>query len=69
MTDITVLINGEDRSLPSQLTIEQMLEALDLPRQRVAIELNQKVLPRSEWPQILVRDRDRIEVVHFVGGG
>lgn len=69
MTDISVRINGEERSLPGDVTIDAMLGVLDLPRQRVAIELNDTVVRRADWPATVLHDRDKIEVVHFVGGG
>ncbi|MEO6050772.1 MAG: sulfur carrier protein ThiS [Pyrinomonadaceae bacterium] len=46
-----------------------MLELFSLPKQRVAIELNNAVVRRAAWPETIVRVRDKIEVVHFVGGG
>jgi thiamine biosynthesis protein ThiS len=40
-----------------------------LPSERVAIELNRQVVRKKDWESILVNDADRIEIVHFVGGG
>jgi len=66
---MTIFINGEARELDDGLTVAGMLDALELPKQRVAIELNRQVIRKQEWESIKVSDNDRIEVVHFVGGG
>ncbi|MEP6787633.1 MAG: sulfur carrier protein ThiS [Acidobacteriota bacterium] len=69
MAAINILLNGETREVPGDIDLDQLLELFSLPRQRVAIELNNDVVRRAEWPQKIVRDGDKIEVVHFVGGG
>jgi thiamine biosynthesis protein ThiS len=66
---MTIFINGEARELDDGLTVAAMLDALRLPKQRVAIELNRRVVRKQEWESTAVSDNDRIEVVHFVGGG
>lgn len=66
---MTIFINGEARELESGFTIAAMLDTLELPTQRVAIELNRRVIRKQEWESTKVADNDRIEVVHFVGGG
>jgi sulfur carrier protein len=50
-------------------SVETLVEDLNLPMQRLAVELNGKVVRRSDWPKTPVNDGDRLEVVHFVGGG
>jgi len=42
---------------------------LDLPAQRVAVELNRNVVRRNDWSSTMLQDDDRLEIVHFVGGG
>lgn len=64
-----VTINGEIKELESEVTLDRLLELFSLPSQRVAIELNREVIRRQSWNSTVVRDDDRIEVVHFVGGG
>ena len=66
---MTIFINGEARQLDDGLTVAAMLDTLELPKQRVAIELNRQVIRKQEWDSTPVSDNDRIEVVHFVGGG
>lgn len=66
---MTIFINGEARDLEGVSTLAALLEALDLPRQRVAIELNQQVIRKQDWKSTDLNENDRVEVVHFVGGG
>jgi thiamine biosynthesis protein ThiS len=66
---VEITVNGEAKRVPAGSTVEQLVERLDLPRQRVAIELNQQVVRRAEWGAVSVKEGDRLEVVHFVGGG
>ena len=64
-----VLINGEERELSKSITLTDLVESLELSTQRVAIELNRTVIRKKDWAGTSVNDGDRIEVVHFVGGG
>lgn len=64
-----VTVNGEARALAGEVTLFELLEMLDLPKERVAIELNRDVIRKKDWENVIVKDSDRIEVVHFVGGG
>ena len=64
-----VTINGEIKELESEVTLSRLLELFSLPSQRVAVELNREVIRRQAWDSTVVRDDDRIEIVHFVGGG
>lgn len=69
MAEISIILNGEVRQVRSDTTLDSLIEYFSLPRQRVAIEYNNSVARRIDWPKIIVRESDRIEVVHFVGGG
>lgn len=69
MATILIVLNGETREVPPEIDLDKLLERFSLPKQRVAIELNKTVVRRAEWPKTIIRDRDRIEVVHLVGGG
>ena len=64
-----VYINGEAREFSSPLSLAQLIAELDLPPARIAVELNRTVVRRNEWSTTDLRDDDRIEIVHFVGGG
>jgi thiamine biosynthesis protein ThiS len=62
-------INGEARDVPEGLNVPNLLAHLGLNPARVAIERNLEILPRSAWEATLLAAGDRLEIVHFVGGG
>ena len=64
-----VHVNGEVRELSGALSLAELVTQLDLPAARIAIELNREVVRRSDWDSTMLKDDDRIEIVHFVGGG
>lgn len=64
-----VFINGETKELAKQFNLLELLRQFSLPSERVAIELNREVVRKKDWESILINDADRIEIVHFVGGG
>jgi sulfur carrier protein len=62
-------INGEPHDFASPLSLSALLEQLGMKPDRVAIELNRGIVPREQWAQTSLDDGDRLEIVHFVGGG
>ncbi len=66
---IQIVVNGEAREVPTGLGVTDLLLHLGLPVDRVAIERNLEVLPRSQWIATAVQPGDRFEIVHLVGGG
>ena len=64
-----LLINGEERSFGDDLTLAALIDQLGVKPDRVAVELNQNIVRRDAWARTSLRDGDRLEVVHFVGGG
>ena len=63
-------INGEEREFnTSALTLAALVETLGMKADRVAVELNRDILPRTLWAETMLKEGDRLEVVHFVGGG
>lgn len=66
------VINGKERdfsALPTAPTIADLLKALELKGDRVAIEHNGAIVRRDAWPGTSVQAGDKFEIVHFVGGG
>lgn len=66
---IKIFINGESKELNEQINLTELLKHFSLPTERVAIELNQEVVRKKDWENIEIKDADKIEIVHFVGGG
>lgn len=64
-----ITLNGEIKEINRTLNLAELLEFFALPAERVAIELNKQVVRRKDWTAININDADRIEVIHFVGGG
>jgi sulfur carrier protein len=63
-------INGEERAFDdSSLTLAALVETLGMKADRVAVELNRDIVPRDRWADTPLKEGDRLEVVHFVGGG
>ena len=66
---MNILLNGEPREEPAELTVAQLLARLEMPPRGIAVELNQQVVPHSRHAEQKLRDGDRIEIVSLVGGG
>jgi len=64
-----LIINGEERDFNSPLSLSSLVKALGMKQDRVAVELNRNIVSREQWSQTNLADGDRLEVVHFVGGG
>ena len=65
-------INGEEREFnnpPADFNLVALVEILGMKGDRVAIELNREIVPRDRWAETRLTEGDRLEVVHFVGGG
>lgn len=65
----SVLVNGETRAIAPSATVGSLLEELALRKQGIAVALNEEVVRRGDWDTTPIRDRDRVEIIHAVGGG
>ena len=64
-----LIINGEEREFNSPLTLSGLVEQLGMKSDRVAVELNYAIAARDSWSSTPLSEGDRLEIVHFVGGG
>ena len=64
-----LLINGEERGFADGLTLADLVAQLGMKPDRVAVERNGEIAPRNQWASTALSDRDRLEIVQFVGGG
>ena len=64
-----VYVNGEAKELSAPLSLSELIAQLDLSPQRIAVELNRNVVRRHDWSATMLQEDDRLEIVHFVGGG
>jgi thiamine biosynthesis protein ThiS len=66
---LVITLNGEQFELDEPLSVVALLAKLDIDPRRVAVEHNLAILKRQRFPEVIVGDGDRIEIVNFVGGG
>ncbi|WP_456306798.1 sulfur carrier protein ThiS [Paracraurococcus lichenis] len=66
---ITITVNGEPRQLPGPATIADLLAQIGLDMRKVAVERNLEIVPRSTYAATALAAGDRLEIVHFIGGG
>ena len=66
---MNIVLNGEARSLEAPQSLAGLVESLGLDVRKVAIERNLEIVPRSLYAATHLSDGDRIEIVHFIGGG
>jgi sulfur carrier protein len=64
-----IIVNGEERAFSGLTSISALIDALGLDGRKLAIERNLEIVPRSVYDQTPLSDGDRIEIVHFIGGG
>lgn len=64
-----VLVNGKEKVIAEDTTIEKLLEGLNIKPQGIAVELNLEIVPKSRYVETILKDGDRIEIVQMVGGG
>ncbi len=64
-----VQINGETREVPDRITLEGLIQQLELAADRLAVERNREVVRRADWAETVLTEDDRVEIIHFVGGG
>ena len=63
-----VKINGENLDKDGK-TVSEVLADMEINGQRVAVELNEEIVPKAKYGETVLKDGDKVEVVHFVGGG
>ena len=66
---MSLMVNGRAEPLPQPATLDGLVDALNLTGQRLAIEHNGQIIPRSMWSATVVTDEDKIEIVKAIGGG
>ena len=64
-----IQVNGEPQEIKEDMSLSELVASLSLKAEQVAIELNQSVVRRAQWESTRLREGDKVEIVHFVGGG
>lgn len=65
----TIILNGENKLIDNNTTVTQLLQSLDLVNKRLAVEINQQLIPRSEFASHTLNELDKVEIVQAIGGG
>jgi len=66
---VTLIVNGEPHDVADALSVADLLQSLDVRAGRVAVEVNEEVVPRGAFAERVLASGDRVEIVNFVGGG
>lgn len=70
---VTLTLNGDSRTFDApttgRLSVQGLLVALELDQRKVAVELNEEIVPRSRYTETWLTSGDSLEIVHFIGGG
>ena len=66
---IQIRVNGKVKSIPAKYSISDLVKNLNIPIKKVAIEHNQEIIDKKKINRITLKKNDKIEIVHFIGGG
>jgi thiamine biosynthesis protein ThiS len=66
---LNITLNGDTRAIPDGLSVEGLLAHLGIQTKKVAVERNLEIVPKSTFTTTQLADGDRLEIVHFIGGG
>jgi len=66
---LLIQVNGEPQEVGENISLPQLIAGLNLKPEQIAIELNHSVVRRAQWDNTLLQPDDKVEIVHFVGGG
>ncbi|MBP1207158.1 sulfur carrier protein [Duganella sp. 1411] len=66
---ISIELNGAPHQVPPRQTLDQLVEALSLGGQALALAVNRSVVPRQQWPERVLRPHDKVDIVRAIGGG
>lgn len=66
---ISIRINGESREFEDSITIQELIQRIQLTSQTIAVAVNSEIVPRSAFEKVRVQDKDHVEIIRAVGGG
>lgn len=64
-----IYVNGEEKQIPDTTDMARLIELMELTGQRIAVEVNEELVPRSTFGDYQLKESDRVEIIHAVGGG
>lgn len=66
---MNITVNGDDKDVADRVVISELIAELGLKAERLAVEVNRRIIRRADWPSTTLEEGDKVEIVHFVGGG
>lgn len=66
---ITIVLNGKNQQINNNSSVEQLLKMLELENKRLAVEINEEIIPRSSFSDHILNEMDKVEIVQAIGGG
>ena len=66
---MNIILNGQNKQIDPDTNIKKLLISLDLNNKRLAVEVNQEIIPRSDFDQFILSELDKVEIVQAIGGG
>jgi thiamine biosynthesis protein ThiS len=66
---LNITVNGDDKDMADGIFISDLIIELGLKAERLAVEVNRRIVRRADWPSTTLKEGDKVEIVHFVGGG
>ena len=66
---ITIVLNGDNKTIDNNTNIAQLLHSLNLENNRLAVEINQQIIPRSSFNSHTFNESDKVEIIQAIGGG
>jgi sulfur carrier protein len=66
---LVIFVNSKEQQTPEGTNVAALVEQLQMQNKRVAVEVNAELVTKGEWPQFILKEGDRVEIVSFVGGG
>ena len=66
---IKIRVNGKVKTISENISLSNLLNRLKIPLKKVAIELNHEIVDKKKLAKIIIKKNDKIEIVHFIGGG
>ncbi len=64
-----IIINGEKKEFGKEITVSELLEQLNIDPRKIAVERNQHLIRRQNFPEAVLNEGDEVEIINFVGGG
>tara|TARA_B100002019_G_scaffold287147_1_gene298707 strand:+ start:309 stop:530 length:222 start_codon:yes stop_codon:yes gene_type:complete len=66
---MNIVLNGEEINIADSLNVMGLIDLYELPASKVAVERNLEIVPKSAYVTTMLKENDKVEIVHFIGGG